>query len=60
MLTLKDKSIIKVKNITKMKGKSKMAKNKKDIKKIGGRILAAILVGMMLLSAVATLIYCLI
>ncbi len=37
-----------------------MAKNKRDIKKLGGRILAAILIGMMLLSVVATLIYCLI
>ena len=37
-----------------------MAKNKKDIKKIGGKILAAILIGMMLFSVVATLIYCLI
>ena len=37
-----------------------MAKNKRDIKKLGGRILAANLIGMMLLSVVATLIYCLI
>lgn len=33
-----------------------MAKNKKDMKKIGVRILAAILLGIMLLSSVVTVI----
>lgn len=37
-----------------------MAKNKRDVRKMAGRILAAVLAGMMLLSVVATLIYCLI
>lgn len=37
-----------------------MAKKKHDIGKIATRVMAAILAGLMLLSVVATLIYCLI